>query len=245
MLPELLRFRRNVYSQNGEDGILAEILERLQIHRGWFCEFGAWDGKYLSNSYRLLNDGWSGVMIEGDEPRCKDLEETAKSFDGRLHTICRFVGHLPGPDSLDSLLRETPIPKDFDVLSIDVDGLDYHIWKAFTEFTPKVVIIEVNSHYPPGVEHVEAGENATSSFTSMVKLGIEKGYVPVVHTGNIFFVRNDIVDKVANGNQRLNDHTNQFRYTSKSAEGSLSKQIARLRQRLTDRIFYSHLRHGR
>jgi hypothetical protein len=245
MLPELLRFRRNIYSQNGEDGILAEILERLKIDLGWFCEFGAWDGKYLSNSYRLLQNGWKGVMIEGDEQRYKDLEATAKGFDGRLHTICKFVAHSPGPDSLDSLLRGTPIPKDFDVLSIDVDGLDYYIWQGFTEYSPKVVIIEVNSHYPPGVEHVEGGKNATSSFTSMVKLGREKGYVPVVHTGNVFFVRSDIVDKVANGDPKLNDSTNQFRYTSTSAEGSLSKQFTRFRQRLTDRIFYSHLKHGR
>jgi hypothetical protein len=221
MLPELLRFRRNVYSQNGEDGILAEILRRLEIKHGWFCEFGAWDGKHLSNTYKLLESGWAGVMIEGDRQRYEDLERTAEHFDGRLHTICRFVTPCAGADSLDSLLAETPIPMDFDVLSIDVDGPDYLIWKSFTRYCPKVVIIEVNSHYPPGVAHVEYG----CSFTSMVELGCAKGYMPVVHTGNIFFVRKDFVDQVADGDPKLNCYTNQFMHTSISVQGSLRRWI--------------------
>ena len=59
-------FRRNVYSQNGEDGVIDEIFRRLGRSSGWFCEFGAWDGRYGSNSYSLLRKGWDGVMIEGD-----------------------------------------------------------------------------------------------------------------------------------------------------------------------------------
>jgi hypothetical protein len=245
MLRELLRFRRNVNSQAGEDGVLAEILRRLEIANGWFCEFGAWDGKYLSNTCLLLENGWHGVMIEGDQQRYGDLEKTARQFPGRLYPICRFVAPTAGPDSLDSLLGSTPIPSDFEVLSIDVDGLDYYIWEGLQNYRPKIVIIEVSSHYPPGVEHLESGGNAHSSFTSMAKLGGRKGYVPVLHTGNVFFVRSDLVDKVARGNPGLEDWTNQFQHTPKSAEGSLSRSLSRFRQRLTNRIFYSHLRLGR
>jgi hypothetical protein len=245
MLPDLLRFRRNVYSQNGEDGVLRELLRRLNIEDGWFCEFGAWDGKYLSNSYLLLQNGWKGVMIEGDPQRYLDLQETAAHSGGRLHTICRFVGHHEGVDSLDSLLSQTPIPSDFDVLSIDVDGLDYFIWEALEHYSPKIVIIEVNSHFPPGVEHVEAGENPTSSFSSMVKLGLKKGYIPVIHTGNIFFVRKDIIQSVSADDLKLRDYTNQFTFTDQSARGSVITRLTRLRQRVTDRLFYSHLRDGR
>jgi hypothetical protein len=45
----LLMFRENIHSQNGEDGIVAELLKRLKLNRsgGWVCEFGAWDGKHL------------------------------------------------------------------------------------------------------------------------------------------------------------------------------------------------------
>jgi hypothetical protein len=242
MLTELLRFRNNVHSQNGEDGVLKEILRRLEIDRGWFCEFGAWDGKYLSNTFLLLEQGWSGTMIEGDPARFKDLEHTAQQFFGRLNPIMRFVSHHEGEDSLDALLGQTPIPADFDVLSIDVDGLDYLIWRSVRNYNPKVVIIEVNSHYPPGIEHFDSGPNATSSFSAMIKLGREKGYVPVLHTGNVFFVRRDLIDKVSRGNPEINNWTSQFKYTDKSARGSLARQFSRFRQRVTDRIFYSHLR---
>jgi hypothetical protein len=242
MLPELLRFRRNVNSQAGEDGVLAEILRRLEITRGWFCEFGAWDGTYLSNTYLLLDQGWQGVMIEGDEQRFNDLRTTAQKYPDRLYPICRYVSHIAGPDSLASLLAPTPIPMDFDVLSVDVDGLDYYIWEAFQNFKPKIVIIEVNSNYPPGVEHLESGSNAHSSFTSMAKLGARKGYIPVLHTGNVFFVRSDLIDKVARGNTDLSDWTNQFQHTSLSAQGSLGRRLSRFRQRVTNRMFYSHLR---
>jgi hypothetical protein len=245
MLPELLRFRRNVNSQAGEDGVLAEILHRLGITTGWFCEFGAWDGKYLSNTYSLLEQGWSGVMIEGDDRRYSDLEKTAHKFPGRLYPICRYVSPDPGPDSLDALLSATPVPNEFDVLSIDVDGLDYYIWEAFQKYSPKIVIIEVNSHYPPGVEHLERGGNAHSSFTSMVKLGSRKGYVPVLHTGNIIFVRSDLADTVSKGSPALKYWTNQFQYTAKSAEGSIARRLSRFQQRLANRLFYSHLRQGR
>ena len=35
-------FKRNVYSQNGEDGILQELLKKLNLEKnGWCCEFGA------------------------------------------------------------------------------------------------------------------------------------------------------------------------------------------------------------
>jgi hypothetical protein len=245
MLPELLRYRRNVNSQAGEDGVLAEILRRLDINRGWFCEFGAWDGKYLSNTYLLLENGWSGVMIEGDHKRYADLKKLGDKFHEHLFPVCRYVSPETGPDSLDAILGATPIPKDFDVLSVDVDGLDYYIWESLERYNPKVVIIEVNSHYPPGVEHIERGVNAHSSFTSMVKLGNRKGYVPLLHTGNVIFVRADLAGKVAQGSALLSDWMNQFQHTAKSAKGSVSRQLERLQQRLTNRIFYSHLRHWR
>src|SRR5690242_6376825 len=85
-------FRRNVYSQNGEDGVLDEIFRRLSMDSGWFCEFGAWDGRYGSNSYNLLRNGWRGVMIEGDPRRYRRLDALGRRF-GRLETIQAVVSH--------------------------------------------------------------------------------------------------------------------------------------------------------
>jgi fibrillarin-like rRNA methylase len=74
----LLQYRNNLYSQNGEDGIIRELINRLQIKEpNWVCEFGAWDGKHLSNTFALVERGWNAVYIEGDPEKFSDLLVTA------------------------------------------------------------------------------------------------------------------------------------------------------------------------
>jgi len=66
------RYAKDVHSQNGEDGIIEEILKRLNINNGWVCEFGAWDGIHLSNTFNLVKKGFNAVFIEGDFKKYKD-----------------------------------------------------------------------------------------------------------------------------------------------------------------------------
>jgi hypothetical protein len=190
------RYRKNIHSQNGEDGVIAELLKRLGISGGWCCEFGAWDGKYLSNTFALIEQGWRGVYIEGDAARAKDLEKTAAEQGGRIVPINAFVQPVAGPGSLDSLLSNTPIPEEFELLSVDVDSCDYQIWQTLSKYRPKIVVIEIDGKYEPGTESVFAQDQRTTSFTSMLKLGQSKGYTFICHTGNMIFVRNDLMDKV-------------------------------------------------
>jgi len=73
-------YSRDVYSQNGEDGIIEELLKRLNINNGWVCEFGAWDGIYLSNTFNLVEKGFNAVFIEGDVNKYNDLLNTVKKI---------------------------------------------------------------------------------------------------------------------------------------------------------------------
>ena len=71
------QYNKNIYSQNGEDGIIEELLHRLDISSGWVCEFGAWDGINLSNTFNLVkNKNFSAVYIEGDKNKYVDLLQT-------------------------------------------------------------------------------------------------------------------------------------------------------------------------
>lgn len=101
-----------------------------------------------------------------------------------------------GPSSLDELLAATPIPADFELLSIAVDGEDFHIRRGMTLYRPKIVIIEINSSLPPDVEQTHGSGREGSSFASTARLGREKGYATVCHTGNAILVRDDLVSRL-------------------------------------------------
>lgn len=179
-----------VTSQHGEDGIIEKILEVINESDKWCVEFGSWDGKTLSNTYNLIaNKDYSAVLIEGDKDRFKDL---LKTFEGNLKVtpINSFVG-FNVDNSLDTILQNTAIPKNFDLLSIDVDGNDYHIWDAVEEYKPKIVVIEFNGTIPPQVEFVQQRDMSITcgnSILSITKLAKTKGYELVAATSNAIYV---------------------------------------------------------
>ena len=150
MSQNLRQYSFNRYSQNGEDGIIEELCRRLEWKSGWCVEFGAWDGKHLSNTYNLLCQGWKAVHIEGDQGRFQDLLRTKAAFPDRLHPLCAMV-EIQGPNRLDNLLAQTPVPREFELLSIDIDSYDWEVWNSLVNYTPKLVVIECNSALPPAV----------------------------------------------------------------------------------------------
>ena len=190
----LLAYAANVNSQNGEDGIIAKILEVIGDPSGWCVEFGAWDGRYLSNTHNLIaNRGYSAVLIEGSAARFRDLKATFKD-NPKVLPVNAFVG-FTADDGLDSILAKTPIPEDFDVLSIDIDGNDYHVWSAVKRYRPRVVVIEYNPTIPTAVDFVQAADmsiNQGASITALDRLARQKGYeLTAVTTHNCIFVRRD------------------------------------------------------
>jgi hypothetical protein len=100
--------------------------------------------------------------------------------------------------SLDNLLETTNIPIDFDILSIDIDSYDYHIWKSLSKYQPKIVIIEINSSVNTDNNNYihDSNEYFGTGFKPTFHLGIEKGYTFILHTGNMFFIRNDLFHKL-------------------------------------------------
>jgi hypothetical protein len=188
----LVKFAANVYSQRGEDGIVQEIFRVIGAKNRWCVEFGAWDGVFLSNTCSLIRDhGWSAVLIEGNKERC---DEIRNNFPGneKVHPICAMVGFEKDVDTIDKLLKGTPIPKDFDLISIDVDGVDWHIWESIVEYRPRVVIIEFNPSVPNDVVFIQDRDmtiNEGCSIAALVELAKAKEYELVAVTGaNCLFV---------------------------------------------------------
>lgn len=184
------KHRRTENSQHGEDGILEYIFDVLKISRGFCAELGAWDGKKYSNTYYLISKKeWSGVLIEANPKRFKELQN---NYRGREDVYCfqKFVG-FDTTNCLDFIFSQTPMPKNFDLLSIDIDGNDYHLWDSLKNYCPKVIIIEYNPTIPNAVSFSQPKNmslNQGSSLLALVELANTKGYelVAVTETNGIF-----------------------------------------------------------
>lgn len=182
----------DIASQNGEDGIIEKIFEIMKEDNKWCVEFGAYDGEYLSNVWNLItNKRWSGVLIEADSKKYGNL---VKTYRNNHNVIClnRFV-EFEGLNTIDKILAETAIPKSFDLLCIDVDGNDYHIWESMKIYEPRAVIIEFNPSMSADIEFIQKKDmkiNHGSSLLSLVKLGKQKGYELIATTViNAIFVK--------------------------------------------------------
>jgi hypothetical protein len=193
----LTGFELRAFSQNGEDGVLVELLRRTGDGGRYFVEFGAGDGR--ENSTLFLADvlGWSGLYIEGDPARAGRIE--AKYRGTRIRTVCAEVA----AERIDAILESAGAPAEPDVLSIDVDGPDYWIWRGLGRHRPRIVVIEYNASLGPSDVLVQPADRADgfdltayggASIAALRELGRAKGY-RLVHTeltgNNAFFVRTD------------------------------------------------------
>lgn len=180
-----------IHSQFGEDGIALKILSMLpeDTKNMWCVEFGAWDGKYLSVTLALRERGYRAVLIEGNSEKFEKLEETCAAEQQSTPVNC-FIASS-GENSLDRVLSKTPIPQDFDLLVVDIDGDDYRVWKDINHYRPKVVCIECNPTFPDDVVFIQSDTEdfQGSSLLAFVQLGKEKGYELVATLGgNAFLV---------------------------------------------------------
>lgn len=199
----LNRFEWQTYSQRGEDGILAEIFRRIGGGHRYFVEFGAGGGQQ-NNTMLLLTAGWKGAWIEGDPSFARAIRRRFRPWieSGQLALERAIVS----TENVEELFTKLGVPTEFGLLSIDVDGNDYWLWRAIERWRPKVVVIEYNAVFPPPVRWVmkhqpEFGWRGTSYFgaslESLEHLGNEKGYclVGCTFSGvNAFFVRDDLVE---------------------------------------------------
>ncbi len=203
----LIVFRRDVYSQVGQDGILEEIFKRLNIANGTFCEFGAWDGFHLSNARKLVDEGWGGIFIEGDSERYLQLVKNYPS--PKIIKVNSWVGFEGSPDKTSVSLRELLFRhvseeyiEDLDLLVIDVDGNDLEIALS-SKVRPKVIVVEGGSSFVPSIN--SAFPEAASNFQHPLRFIVNQmgsiGYVSVCFAQDLFLVRQDLAKFVVNGNR--------------------------------------------
>jgi hypothetical protein len=190
------------YSQNGEDGILRELLFRVGFEKRYFVEFGAGDGRENNTALLAQQYGWGGVYIEGDPSDAAALTMLYES-----NPAVRVLNERITRENIGKLFARAAIPAEFDLLSIDIDGNDYWVWSELQDYRSRVVVVEYNAAFVPprrwvmayNPEHRWDGTKYFgASLESYALLGRRLGYelVGTESRGvNAFFVRADLLSQ--------------------------------------------------
>jgi hypothetical protein len=196
----LLRYQSQVCSQNAEDGIIHEIFRRIGAQSRIFAEVGVGNG-CENNTAFLLAQGWSGFWIDGDNAFLRTLETRE---DIPKDCLKHFVGFV-SKENIAALFEQLGVPKEFDLLSLDIDQNTYYAWEGLSSFRPRVVVVEYNAAIPPDVDwkvrySANRAWDGTQNFGASLKafelLGRRFGYSLVgceFFGVNAFFVRDDLL----------------------------------------------------
>jgi hypothetical protein len=199
----LIAFGQKIYSQNEEDGIILEIFNRIGTTNRIFVEFGVENGLEC-NTRALLFCGWRGLWIEGNVKYVQSMNQQLPNTinTGQLSVIHAFITR----DNINELISSKILEKEIDLLSIDIDGNDYHILSAITCIKPRVIVIEYNAKFPPPIQYCQKYNeyhrwNGTDDFGASIafldKTLNEMDYKLVACnlTGsNAFFVRKELLE---------------------------------------------------
>ena len=209
-MTDLNMFQKKILSQFGQDGVLEKIFDVIGTTNKYFVEFGsAGNDTGMGNTAYLRRRGFTGLLMDATEPPYQSDVSTNNFYDVKIEFITA--------SNINDLFTKYNVPKEFDFLSIDIDGQDFHVWNKLQNYSPRVVSIEMNYHIHPGKDKVmhlndswvwAGNELSGSSVTALKKLGNSKGYALVATCmSDAIFVRNDLIIDKSNNTlfQNVND----------------------------------------
>lgn len=194
-----------VFSQFGEDGLIQYLAHRTAIRTAERCfvEFGVEDYREANTRFLLLNDNWKGLVIDSDPRNIRNIKSSRIYWRHDLTAVCEFID----VDNINSLITAAGLSGDIGLLSVDIDGNDYWVWKSISCINPVLVIVEYNSVFGPeravSVPYNRGFRRGTAHFShlywgcsikALESLGRTKGYALVGSNSagnNAFFVRRD------------------------------------------------------
>lgn len=192
-----------VFSQWGEDGIIQHLLRHVDACVPTFVEFGVEDYREANTRFLLISGNWRGLVIDGSLAHVDAIQRDAIYWRHDLTAVCAFIN----AENINDLVVANGFSGDIGLLSIDIDGNDYWVWKAMSEVDPVIVVIEYNSvlgsgasvsiPYDPAFTRTAAHPSNLyfgASLRALVDLGRARGYAFVGCNSagnNAFFVRRD------------------------------------------------------
>jgi hypothetical protein len=222
-----------VFSQWGDDGIIQYLIHKVGIQYKMFIEFGVEDYSESNTKFLLLNNNWKGLIIDSNEQYINSVKENAIYWKYDLTAVCAFITK----ENINSLFIDNGFKGDIGLLSIDIDGNDYWVWKEINVIDPDIVIVEYNSvfgskhaitvPYNPSFIRQKAHYSYLywgASLKALCSLATAKGYIFVgcnSNGNNAYFVKKE----KANGLKALTTEEgfveSKFR-ESRDAKGNLN-----------------------
>ncbi|HEX4227164.1 MAG TPA: hypothetical protein VHZ07_00740 [Bryobacteraceae bacterium] len=203
----LARWGYKIYSQHDEDGMIAEIFRRIGCESHYFIEFGVGAG-LENNTLALLIQDWRGIWIEGNQEFYQKIRAGMPQTigSGQLSLKQSFITR----ENIDHLISDEHPPAEIDLLSIDIDGNDFHVWDQIHCVRPRVVVIEYNPKFPPPLDYCmqydashcwDLTDHYGASLSFLERQFRIRGYSLVgcdVTGTNAFFVRTELAQKTFN-----------------------------------------------
>lgn len=199
-------YEYKIFSQWGDDGIIQRLTTCIEIENKTFIEFGVEDFLESNCRYLMMKDNWSGFVIDGSSTNIRRLKQSYFYCRYDLLALHAFITK----DNINELLARSAFAQDLGILSIDLDGNDYHILEAITFFNPRILICEYNAvfgatrkisipydpHFVCGTWHY-SNLYFGASLGAIAHLAKRKGYSLVGTNSagaNAFFVRDDLLN---------------------------------------------------
>lgn len=148
MRVDLKAAESHTYSHAGRDGVLQKIFEVIEPTSRFVFEFGAANGIRASNSRRfILHEGWRALLIEYADKLAEQCKQEYRD-NSRVTVV-----HAPTtPDNIVALMQTAGVPEDIDLITVDIDCYDFYVWKKIVgAYKPKVVMVEINTAFPPPI----------------------------------------------------------------------------------------------
>jgi hypothetical protein len=194
-----------IFSQWGEDGIVHYLLRHVSVPNQIFVEFGVENYQEANTRWLVEGHNWSGLVLDGSQQHIDEIKADPIYWKHQLKAVCGFVD----AENINTFISRNGISGDIGLLSVDIDGVDYWVWKAIDVVTPAMVIVEYNSlfgptksvtvPYDPGFARQKAHYSWSyygASLAALVGLGKTKGYAFVGSNSagnNAFFVKSDLL----------------------------------------------------
>lgn len=193
-----------VFSQWGEDGIIEWLVDHVAVPSTTFVEFGVETFREANCRFLLLNRNWRGLVMDGSADSMAALRREPLYWRHELTAAAAFVT----AENINDLLTANGAAGPLGLLSIDIDGNDYWVWKAITAVEPAIVVCEYNPvlgdrapvavPYDPAFTRFRGHHSGLyfgASIGALRHLAEQRGYAFLGTNSNginAFFVRRDL-----------------------------------------------------